>query len=132
MELTQKFRNGEYGQTRMARPSILCAASGQPMLASDGSLMVADGKHCIQALSNLFEEAAKAKDGKPEWVTDELEAVFVQGLRVDLISFGDAVDKASVALYFCNAREADNNKLRAHSVSSKVKLVQQCPPMLVN
>ena len=53
--------------------------------------------------------------------------MLTKGLQMDLVSFGDGVDRASVALFYCNADEVDANKLRARSFSSEVKLVQQCP-----
>ena len=42
-----------------------------------------------------------------------------------MVTFGDDIDATSVSLYFCNSHEVDNNKLRAHSVLSKVRLVKQ-------
>ena len=124
-ELAAKFRNGEFGQTRLARPSVLAGVSRpEPLHASDGGLRLADGKHCVAALRALQGEAQKAQT-PPTWFQGELRDVLETGLRVDLVTFGDDVDAAAVSLFYVNAHESDNNKLRTHSVLSKVTLVKQ-------
>ncbi|CAE7264370.1 unnamed protein product, partial [Symbiodinium sp. KB8] len=97
-------------------PSALAGTTRPELLhASDGGLRLANSKpHYVAALRTLQADAQKAQT-TPTWLQGEHQDVLQNGLRVDLVTVGDDVNKSSTALFYVNADEAENNKLRGHS-----------------
>ena len=109
----------------MARPSALAGTTRPELLhASDGGLRLANRQHYVAALRALQADAQKAQT-TPTWLQGQHQDVLENGLRVDPVTFGDDADKSSTALFYVNAHEAENNKLRGHSVFSKDTLASK-------
>ena len=101
-ELTQLFKQGDFGQTTLSAPSALCGPDKQPLESTvDGKIRLNNGKSTIAALQKLKAERAAAladtlagstDSAEPEWATGRLLKVLRDGLRMDVVVYPDAAD----------------------------------------
>ena len=149
-ELTQAFKQGDFGQTTLSAPTALGGrkkdSEEMKLLESsvDGKYRLNNGKSTIAALQQLKKERAAAiaeataeamvgstDSAEPEWATGRLLRVLKEGLRMDVVVYqAESTDSADgsdpLLLMAVNAmqHDADQNKYRVTSLAMKVKIVE--------
>ena len=134
--LKEKLMAGEWGQTTLGNPSIVCEL-GQPMTASDGKLCINNGKHIITALvelNSLLEKAgllAEHEEGAMDvpigfaWFVPPLREVFTQGVRMDYVQYPVGTGRSTHAAVQCLAHEAEMNQFQESTAIDKAKTARR-------
>ena len=126
-ELVECFlTQGLFGVGILRRPQAVFA-NGQAKLASDGNVMLLDGKHTIVALQKvaaMYEAGlAVAEDTEPDNDSPTYTALLVkaitEGVEVDLVEFSDDDGDLRVA-YCAAAHDEATNKYKVTSIKDLV------------
>ena len=124
--LEEVVRDGDWGLTTLARPSILQESGTGKRLVSteDGRYLVNNGLHAIKALQNVAAVLATAPDGAetPKWLNSELSHIFFSGVLVDVVEYSspDCIDRCVIQAM---AHEQERNRYRPPTLKHKVDLV---------
>ena len=92
--------------------------------AIDGRRILCNGKHVTAALKRVHSQIMEVEACPPKenWLGPELERVFKEGLRVDVLEY-PSDDRAHFYAIQCLAHEAEQNKFAPTSLKDKAKLV---------
>ena len=139
-ELVDTFvKEGLFGLGITRRPRVF-QIHGKMNLASDGNVMLLDGKHTFVALAKvdkLFSDATQAAaEPVAEAVTaaehhevlhfsDLLVTALTDGVEVDIVTFDDDDEDLRVA-YCTQAHDEASNKYKCSSVKDLVAVAQRC------
>ena len=93
IELVQMIKDGQWGATTMAKPSVLQGAGNVLISAIDGRTLLNNGKQVVIALSRVRQEIDLNTVADMEWSVDDLEETFKTGLHVDLVEYPDYSDR---------------------------------------
>ena len=151
-ELVSIFKNGDFGATTLAMPTVLCDDEGKALLSrEDGRARINNGKSTVAALQKLRAEwlasGPRGVAGSPgssqvagndpaaiggadpiasedvhEWATARMLDVLTTGLRVDYLVYPEPDDALVIAI---NALQHDSeqNKYVPTSLVTKVNIV---------
>ena len=124
----RSIKDGQWGRTQMARPSLRCQLGGEPMLSAiDGKKKLRNGKHIIAALLEVQEEHMKwHKEQNPNggespnggqspwdydlpWLVPALKQGYEEGFLLDFYLHSDPSDNAAhIALQVYDHESAQN------------------------
>ena len=134
-ELVDTFvKDGLYGVNILRRPRVV-EVHGKPKLASDGNVMLLDGKHTFLALTivaKMYADAATVPDeatvADAATVAGDLDVVefssllvtaITDGVEVDVVEFPDDDEDLRVA-YCAAAHDESSNKYKPSSIKDLV------------
>ena len=92
--------------------------------AIDGRRILRNGKHVAAALQRVHSQMMEVEACPPKenWLGPELERVFKEGLRVDVLEY-PTDDRTHFHAIQCLAHEAEQNKFAPTSLKDKANLV---------
>ena len=125
-ELEMVVRSGRWGQTTLARPSVLEASGRKVVSLEDGRFALNNGLHAIKALQNVAKAIAKMQDGTavPVWVNEELKLILADGVLVDLVEYSTS-DRSARCVAQAIAHEHDQNRCRPATLMTTADIVMQ-------
>ena len=90
----------------------------------DGRRILCNGKHVAAALKRVHSQIMEVEACPPKetWLVPELERVFKEGLRVDVLEY-PTDDRTHFHAIQCLAHEAEQNKFAPTSLKDKANLV---------
>ena len=90
-------KDGSWGASSMAKPSILTSAGAEMLSSVDGRFLLNNGKHIVVALQKVAEEseAKSLKMEEQDWAVEDLQETFVVGLHCDFVEYPDPTDRDS-------------------------------------
>ena len=117
------MKEGSWGASTMAKPSILCHA-GTPVVSScDSRNVLNNGKHIIQALKDVLASYSDPQViDEEEWCVGDLFQTFTTGVYVDFVEYPEDDRDRQVAMQV-HAHEQEQNKFRPSSIADKVGIV---------
>ena len=125
-ELKATIMQGDFGQTVMAKPSLLLNVSEQPVQSTwDGNYVINNGKHFVAALKGIDKYLTELQpDEPPEWLVPELARVFAEGLLVDWYKY-PVDDRLIHSALQCLAHEQEQNRYRVSTIGDKVAIMKK-------
>ncbi len=124
-ELIEMFVRGDFGLVS-AKPSVLMQSTdNKPVLAGDGLIKLADGKHTFAALKEvqlrITEDQQKPEEERHTWSAMLLDAL-TNGVEVKGVEFAE---QEYVQAFNVWAHDVDNNTCRPTSMQSMVETVRR-------
>ena len=94
-----KYKNGEFGQTQIAYPTVL---AGNKVSTNTGEYLLDNGKNCIAALKELQKEhpdlADMEEEDWPEYMDQFLFNILTDGWELDEVAYDDEDNNIRIAV----------------------------------